>query len=306
MTPLGPLDGLGASEHWPDGSLRGVILLKRNTVMLPIGEYTPNYTYDSARSKYAQSLSFHQSGKVKAARFNRQEPVKAPGGQEFMAEKVTFYESGALKRLFPLDGRISAFWTERDEKSLAGKMELSFAFGRMRLFVNSLSFHEEGPIRSVTLWPDDVVTLFTAGKAWAVRNGFSLDLGGRISTLEPSFPVAVPTPLGDLYAYDPFAVGVNADRCSLEFSPDGAVVALKTMAAIVRGDEEPVIEPWSRPHPFDSERRMYHPLGLRFGKDSVLVTRTGMPTPEAIELKYSGRIVVKPFLKPEFGDPPGN
>ena len=42
------------------------------------------------------------------------------------AEQVSFYESGALKRIFPLNGTLSGYWTQEDEAKLATPLTLVF------------------------------------------------------------------------------------------------------------------------------------------------------------------------------------
>ena len=45
------------------------------------------------------------------------------------AELVTFHADGSLRRVFPLNGKLSGYWTEADEGALAKAMELSTPLG---------------------------------------------------------------------------------------------------------------------------------------------------------------------------------
>jgi hypothetical protein len=39
---------------------------------------------------------------------------------------ITFYEDGSIESLFPLNGQISAFWSEEEEGALARKFDFTF------------------------------------------------------------------------------------------------------------------------------------------------------------------------------------
>jgi hypothetical protein len=217
------------------------------------------------------------------------------------AEKISFYESGKIKRIFPLDGRISGFWSELDEKSLLSATNLTFPFGKMALLASTVCYHETGGIRSVTLWPGEMVELTVGGRVYATRVGFSLDAEGNIASLEPAAPIKVQTPLGVMAAYDPDAIGVTADRNSLEFDKSGNVKALKSLAIVVSDTDKTLkIEPFSRLHPLDDYKRHYHPLAFRFEKDSVRITRPGPLEPEEYRFDLSDPPIVRPFIKHSF------
>lgn len=44
--------------------------------------------------------------------------ISIPVSYSHIYTKLTFYENGELKRVFPLDGKISGFWSEEEEKRL--------------------------------------------------------------------------------------------------------------------------------------------------------------------------------------------
>jgi hypothetical protein len=297
------MEGAQGVEWYPDGSLRGLMLHRENLVHLPCGDYVPNYHHDSARAKHVPSLGFYPSGSVRTARFDRPESVPLPGGGRLMAEKAVFHESGRLKRVFPLDGRISGFWSEKDERSLLEPVSLDLPFGRRRLFVSAVSFHETGGIRSVTLWPGEVIGIPVGGDELPCRIGFSLDVFGNLESLEPAVSIRIETPIGDIEAYDPDAIGVNADRNSLGFDREGKVRSLKSMSVLEHGTDRTItIVPRSNPHPFDCERRQYHPLWFIFGDKTLRVMRTGATRTIGYEFSLRDPLRARPLLIPTFAN----
>jgi hypothetical protein len=299
--PEWPLEGLGAVDFYPNGVLRGAVLTEPNRVHLPIGEYTPNYHYDSPRSKHAPSISFFPSAKVKSVRFDRSEDIRLPSGMVVAAEKLSFYESGRIKKVFPLDGGLSGYWSEEDERTLAKKMDLTFSFGKLSLLVSALAFYETGQIRSVTLWSGEKLDISVGGTEYPVRIGFSLDPFGRVTSLEPQVPVKVSTPLGVLEAFDPFAIGLSADSNSLKFNEKGEVLALRSLIELRYGpDYSQRIAPFSKPHPLDDFKTHFYPLSLTFTDDELRVTRDGDHSGEEFYLSLKDPIKVEPFIRNKF------
>jgi hypothetical protein len=302
-TRVGPLAGVGAMERYPGGALRGVVLLRENRVSVPSlgAELTPNWSYGSARAKYAHSVSFHESGALKCVRLESQVTVSLPSVGEIPAEKITFYESGAVKRVFPLDGRISGYWTEADERTLAPRLTLRLPCAEISSLVSAISFRESGAVASVTLWPGETVRLEAGGRAYRARIGFSIGEAGELATLEPARPTPVPTPLGEMAAYDPEAVGLSADRNSLALDPSGNVTGLKSLAVLDAGGAAPLrIEPHSRPHPLEDGRLRHFPLSIRFEGGAVKVARDGTLPLEEWEFPPGAGISARPFADRPF------
>ncbi|MDR3209611.1 MAG: hypothetical protein LBT36_03175, partial [Oscillospiraceae bacterium] len=114
--PVGVFAGVEAVGRYPGGELEGVRLSERNMLVTHAGELIPYYT-ETARRKLKYSVEFYKSGAVKAVALEDRQELQTPIG-EFPAELVTFFETGELKRFFPLDGKISGFWSEEEERAL--------------------------------------------------------------------------------------------------------------------------------------------------------------------------------------------
>lgn len=228
QTPYGIFSGITTNEYYPDGKIKGIRLDDKNVILTHAGELIPFYGEDSPRRKYKSTVTFHKNGMIKAVSLEEQQEVLTPIG-ELPAELVTFYDTGELKRVFPLDGKISGFWSEEDERALNIPLTFEFDFTSFTALISGICFYKSGDIKSLTLDSTERVEI-RAGNIGpiAVRYGFSLYESGALETLEPAEPVKVMTPVGVLTAFDPNASGINADANSLTFDEQGRVTGLVT------------------------------------------------------------------------------
>jgi hypothetical protein len=267
---------IAGMDRYPSGAPRSITLTRPVAIETPLGGLVPNHRFDDARAKYAPSVTFHGSGGIKSLRLSAVTMVATPLGP-LPAERLTFYENGALKRLFPVDGRLSGFWSIADEKKLNHPITLPLKTGPWRGYVSALAFHPSGELKSVTLWPGEDLTLPLPlpGQPARVGAGFSLYPSGDLASLEPKSPVPVATPLGPMWAYDPEATGVTADRNSLAFGPDGQVTALKSLVTVTaRAPQGPVtVCPQARPHPLEDDKTIHRPLAFAFHGRTISVSR---------------------------------
>lgn len=226
VTPYGAYAGVTSVEYFPDGKIKGVRLGEKNVIVTHAGELYPFYGDDSPRRKYKSTVTFHPNGMIRAVSLEKMQDVMTPVG-ELPAELVTFYDTGELKRVFPLDGKISGFWTEEDERPLNIPLNFDFEFASFSGIITGICFYKSGDIRSLTLFPGETVDIKTAGSGTlSARQGFSLYEDGKLKSLEPALPTKVLTPAGALSAYDPNAIGVNADSNSLRFDEQGRILSL--------------------------------------------------------------------------------
>ena len=158
--------------------------------------------------------------------------VETPAGR-LPAELVTFHANGAVARVFPLNGKLSGYWTEADEARLAETLTVSTPLGALAARIVAVAFDPAGGLRSLTFWPDEVVPVASPVGEIPVRLGVSFHPGGALRSVEPARPVPVATPIGPIKAYDPDAVGISGDDNSLEFAPDGGVVRVATIGTSV-------------------------------------------------------------------------
>ena len=231
-TRYGELPVTGLVDRYPDGAVREVFLAGPVSLATPVGDLCPQHTIDDARRQHLAPLTFHPNGRIHSLPLERQTVIATPIG-ELPAELVTFHANGTLARVFPLNGKLSGYWTEADEARQAKRLTLSLRQGTVTARFVAVAFTEAGKLRSLTLWPDEEVTIESPVGPLPARLGISLYPDGSLRSLEPARPVEVPTPIGPIWAFDPDAVGVCGDANSLAFSRDGTIERIATVRTAV-------------------------------------------------------------------------
>jgi len=270
----GVFAGVDSHYCYPDGELEGVKLSEMNILVTQAGELVPAFT-ETHRRKNKYSVEFHKSGMIKSVALDEMQEIQTPIG-EFPAELVTFFESGEVNRFFPLDGKITGLWSEEEEKKLAIPLTFELPFTSFTAIIGGVAFYKSGDIRSITLFPEEAVIINTNYGAIIARIGFSLYESGALESLEPAVPTVIETPIGPLAAFDPNAVGVNADSNSLAFDEDGRVTALTAAHNRVAAQTEDgrllTFVPREVINPLDNETMITEGLRISFdyGADTVI------------------------------------
>jgi len=304
--PFGILGGITALEHYDTGELKSAKLRERNVILTHAGELIPVYT-ETPRRKNKPSVKFYRNGLVGSVAFEEQQEVITPIG-ELPAELITFYESGELHRVFPVDGQISGFWTEEDEKRMNIPLSFDLGFTAFTAMVSSICFYASGDIKSITLFPGETISVDTPCGKFKVRHGFSLYESGELRSLEPEFPVKVKTEIGTLVAFDPLSQGVTADSGSVTFAKDGKPLAFSTVSnrIAVQTEDEHFFsyEPVPIPHPCSDEQLFYSPIRIAFNyiNGTAVITDT---LPHVYPMSAT-HFTVSPFVSGELGCSPAD
>lgn len=273
-TKYGKLKGISTIEHYKNGGIKECILNEPNIISTKIGDFIPKYEDDGVRSKYIKSVSFYESGDLKSIYLQEQCSVSTSIGQ-VPAELLTFYENGNLKRIFPLNGKITGYWTEENEYELAKELEIHFPFAEFRKKIINVLFYVTGEIKSVTLWSKEKVKVETSLGNILVRIGFSVYPDGKLKSCEPAFPTIIDTVIGTITAYDVNATGVNADLNSLCFYEDGRVKSLFTSTdsiEIIDSEEKSVIlMPGLKPSLLNENGMDILPMKIEFQDAQIII-----------------------------------
>ena len=127
-TRYGSLPVDGPAEYGPEGQALAVFAAGPAVLATAAGDLVPQHTIDDARRMHRPPVVFHPNGHVRSLPLERRTPVATPLGT-LPAELVTFHDNGALARVFPLNGKLSGYWTEADEAGLADwLMRRDYAF----------------------------------------------------------------------------------------------------------------------------------------------------------------------------------
>lgn len=232
QTRYGEFPVSGPVDTYSDGTVRAAFIDGPILLATSLGMLTPQHTMDDTRRQTLPPVTFHANGQVRSLPLETSILVATPVGT-LPAELVTFHENGAVARVFPLNGKLSGYWTEADEARLAETLTVTTPLGPLCARIVAVAFDPAGALRSLTLWPDEVVTVASPAGEIAVRLGLSFHAGGALRSVEPARPVAVATPVGTVKAYDPDAVGVSGDDNSLVFASDGTVLRVATIGTTV-------------------------------------------------------------------------
>jgi hypothetical protein len=231
-------------ECYPRGALRAVIPAKGTVITTAHGAFIPRSEATDERTKTGASLEFYPDGGLRSIILEKRTPVATPAG-EVLAEQVLFYPGGAIKRVFPLCGRTSAYWSQEDEAGLLTPFAVATPLGGVTAKFLSLAFDDRGRMRSFTLFPGQIVDVDTPAGSVPVRIGAAFYPEGALRSVEPGRPTPVATPAGMVLAFDPDATGITGDVNSLEFEPSGrlkhvAMVRTKLTVRDQAGEEREI------------------------------------------------------------------
>lgn len=300
-TAFGDIPVAEPEELHPDGTLRACLPAEPCVLATPLGPLTPQHSTDDVRRKIVQAVEFYADGGLRSMALETRTTVPTPLGP-LPAEFVTFHPCGAVHRVFPLNGKLSGYWSQEDEASLAEPLDLPTPLGPVRAKVICVRFDAGGQLAGVTLWPGESVTVPTPVGPVPARIGIRFWPGGALRSLEPAEPVSVPTPVGEIRAYDPDAVGISGDDNSLAFDPSGALVRVSTVQSVLRverGEGTRAFTPASRESLCGDADSEPVPMVLEFSPGRVAVRPE--PGAPAMGLDLAGaRCSVTPHL-PQLG-----
>ncbi|EKO39171.1 MAG: hypothetical protein B193_2131 [Solidesulfovibrio magneticus str. Maddingley MBC34] len=297
-TRYGPLPIEGPVERRPDGGARAAFLAAPAALATSIGRLVPQHSIDDARRMTKPPVTFHDNGQVRSLPLETRTVVKTPAGP-LPAELVTFHDNGAVARVFPLNGKLSGYWTEADEAGLAEAIPLATPVGRLTAKWLAVAFDPEGRLRSLTLWPGEELSVPTPCGQLPARLGLSFHTGGTLRSIEPARPVEAPSPAGPIWAFDPDAVGIAGDDNSLAFTPDGETARLATVrtAVTVRlpDGSRRELAPKVRDSICGDGDHELTPLVLTFSPDAVAAAH-GCAKPFAVIPRSGAHFTARPFV----------
>jgi hypothetical protein len=298
QTRYGPVPIEGKADRHPDGTPRAASFDTAVAFETSLGRLVPQHTIDDSRRMHKPPVTFFQNGQVRSLPLETRTVVETPAGP-LPAELVTFHQNGAVARVFPLNGKLSGYWTEADEGRLAETLRLRTPLGPLAGKFVAVAFDPEGRLRSLTLWPDTEVAVPTPAGNAPVRLGLSFHPCGALRSVEPARPLEVRTPVGPVWAYDPDAVGISGDDNSLVFDDAGRIRRVATVRTAItgRGPDGGRLEAAPRVRESicgDGDRELT-PLVLEFDADAVTV-RHGTGRPEAVWPLAATAFAARPFV----------
>lgn len=275
MTKYGELKAISQYSTYTDNQLKDCVLNERSELITPLGILVPQYEHTGIRRKHTYSVSFFPDGNISRIALQEQTTVETPIGK-LPAELITFYENGSIKKLFPLNGHISGYWSEDDEYNLAEEFCFDFPFGSVKTKIIGIGFYENGAVRNLTLWPNEAITINTPIGEQRVRIGFSLYHDGSLQSFEPARAIKVMTPIGHINCFDANANGISGDKNSFNFYEDGSIKSLITSSSkIIVTDQNNIVKVYSPAYvrEMPESELFFQPLEIDFVKDKILFNK---------------------------------
>lgn len=226
-TAHGPVPVCRDVERWDDGGPRRCTPTAACRLLTQAGVLEPRSEVDEPRHSRRESIEFHANGQVARLALPSGTRVVTPLGT-LPAELITFHPNGVVRRVLPAAGRLAPDWTEEQEREFVPLLRLVTPLGAIEARFISIHWYPSGALRSLTLWPGEVVSVQTPIGQLLVRQGVSFREDGLLASVEPARPTPILTPLGEITAFDPSPIGLNGDANSLEFTSAGEIQSLVT------------------------------------------------------------------------------
>lgn len=229
MTKYGELKGMEDISLYPNGYINSCRVTEFNELKTSIGILIPQYETKDERRKLTGTLEFYENGDLMYICLDEQVNIKTNIGI-IPAEKILFYENEKIKRIFPLNGKLSGYWTEENEYNLAKIIHIKnnkYSFSAKFI---SIAFYKSGNLKSLTLWPMETLTINNI----LIRKGISFYEDGEIKSLEPAKEVNVATPIGNIKVFNNEINGLHGDINSLEYYDNGDIKSLYTCSSLIK------------------------------------------------------------------------
>ncbi len=266
----GFLRGVSYLENYENGAMKYCTLSEKNILETEYGRLVPHYSID-IRRRLKSSLGFYENGNLEKIYLQDKVYIKTDVGL-FPAELVLFHENGKVRKIFPLDGDLTGFWSEKKEYDLAEKIEIKTPIGTINEKIIGASFYDSGKLKSITFWPGDLLDIETPIGKKTVRVGISFYESGALKSFEPAKATKIITPIGEIIAYDVAPLGIHGDTNSLTFFEEGNIKSLYTSTdevVIEKGEKRHIYSPDYKTSMCNDDVKDVVPLKIEFSKNRI-------------------------------------
>jgi len=290
-------------EMHPSGNPASLIFTGRFEIETPVGPVVPLYSVDDHGRQILKPVYFYDNGNLRKAPLQDAAYIDTKYGK-LSAEFIMFYKDGFLKKLFPLNGKLSGYWGEKDEYSLSEDLELNLPCGKINAKIINIAFFKNGEIRSITLWPQESVAIKTPAGKMRIRVGISFYEDGAVKSVEPAEPCTVETRIGQIVAYDNDPEGITGDINSLQFDRNGTVTALSTTSNAIKvitpSGEEVMYTPFERESLCTEQVAITVPLHIEWSNETICFNNNFSDTYNLAECSFDVMTYDKKATDPSY------
>ncbi len=257
-----------------NGNIDTVIVGEKVTLPTAVGDLIPSYTLDDSGRKKEAPVKFYKNGALKSLPLEEPTEISTSIGT-MPAELLIFYKSGALSRIFPLNGQVSGFWTEENEYELAQPISFKTSVGTFTVKPIYIQFYESGELESILFWPNERVLINSPLGEITIRKGLCFHTNGKLKGCEPVEEILVETPLGQLKAFDKDPNGMYAESHTLNFHPDGSIESIICSSNEIKVElngEDKIFAPQLIPSYCNENDFFIAPMKISFQKEEVTFT----------------------------------
>ena len=193
------------------------------TINTRYGNLLPCSGASDYRKKHRCAVCLYDSRALKSVYLEEPQVLSFPAG-DFQTELITFYEDGNAKRIFPLYGQISAYWSIEEEVETAPYYDFEIKGETIHVRPQCLYFYPSEKLRAVTIWPCDEIEVPTPVGSIRTKLGFELYESGALRSIEPVYGTVLSTPQGDIRPFRFRPVMMHAENATLKFTEQGEIL----------------------------------------------------------------------------------
>ncbi|MDC7226382.1 MAG: hypothetical protein PQJ61_06430 [Spirochaetales bacterium] len=224
-----------------------------------VGTLVPSSFLKKDGSRTDPRISYFPSGELKSVTLEESAFIKTSVGV-FSSERVAFYRSGKLRKIFPQTGFPG--------RNSSGAVDIDTLAGTINVEPEYLQFYETGEIKRIVFQPSEVVELYTPAGMIKARKGVFFHRNGTVARCEPAAETIVQTPIGRITAYNPDPESSLVGGETLAFNEDGRLTSVCTVKNIIvqnpGSSNERLLSPDTIQSYCDEDSYILLPLNIRF------------------------------------------
>lgn len=258
-------------ELFSDGSVRSGFPKQEYHFNTDYGTFKAQHTNDDARKQTINSLEFFECGNLRKISLEKQTTVQTIHG-EIPAELILFYNSKEIRKIFPLNGKITGYWSEKDEYKLADQLEFIIDDIHIKGKFINIEFYENQALKSLLLWPNETMELDINNEKIKIKNKITFYENGKIKSIEPVKSVLVDTVIGKINVFNTASSGLGYGSTVI-FDESGNIKELNTSSDKfeIKKDSELIaaIEPEMQPSMCNDKILVPQAINIKFENEYV-------------------------------------